>query len=74
MYTRRNISVEQWAIPLKGEPMSFDVLEALVEAVTEVIRDECLDPEADVKWEIRGWPSADSDPEHLVVNATQITD
>lgn len=74
MYKRRNINVEQWAVPLSGEAMSFDVLEALVEAVTDVIRDECLDPEADVKWEIRGWPNAGSDPEHLVVNATQIAD
>lgn len=74
MYKRRNINVEQWAVPLTGFAMSFDVLQGLLEDIEEVIHTENLNPETDVMWEIRGWPNAGSDPEHLVVNATQIAD
>lgn len=73
MYTHRTVIVEHWAIELEDDRrMPFDVLAATVGAALEVSDREGVAEEA-MTWEVRGWPSADTDPEHLVITLEKIT-
>lgn len=71
MYVHRTVIVEHWVIPLDDGRMAFDVLSSTVGAALEVSDAEGV-PEEAMTWEIRGWPSAYSDPEHLVITLERI--